>query len=292
LVTNTRDARWSAVNRTAQSVAAMRLLEALIRGQEALIRDRCIPLLLPDGRFEHEALADIRVPDHIGGDLARIAEWVKAEDGDPSATRLGIHIDRLALRTAKIDALLQGFLREVKQLVIVGAGLDTRAFNLSGASDVAVFEADFPHVLAFKSDRLGAMSTTFRTRTEIGCDVTSEAFAELLLSNAFDPTQSTVWLMEGLLVYLSGDQIAALNRTVRSLSAPGSRLIATFLGRNAPETFSQGMVSRFDDSPSLLATYGWQARQLHYAEIAREYSRPYPADYDVYLTYTEPLTAR
>ncbi len=61
------------------------------------------------------------------------------------------------------------------------------------------------------------------------------------------------------------------------------------MGRNTPETFSRGMVSRFDDAPQMLARYGWRAQQLHYAEIAREYGRSYPADYDVYLAWTEPL---
>ena len=51
---------------------------------------------------------------------------------------------------------------------------------------------------------------------------------------------------------------------------------------------SDSMISRFGDGPALLAPYGWRARQMHYADIAREYGREYPADNYVYLTFTEP----
>lgn len=284
-----RRGSWSAVNETARTVAALRLLEMLIHGADALVNDRTLAALLQDGRLAHESFAGIRVPAHLGGDIAAIAAWIKAAAGDPDAARLASHVDRLALRSARIDALLRDFLRHIKQLVIVGAGLDTRAFNLAGAADVALFEVDFPQVLAFKAERLGALPLTVRERTAIGCDATTSRFPELLQASSFERTQPTVWLLEGVYVYLSGEQIAALNQTLRRLSAPGSRLIATFLGRNTPETFTQGMVSRFDDAPAMLAQYGWNAHQLHYADIAREYGRSYPPAHDVYLTYTEPL---
>lgn len=283
-----RDMLWSAVNKTAQSVAGMRLLEFLLHGSDALIRDRCAPLLMQDGMFEHEALAAMRIPGHLGSEPAKIAHWIKNAKGNPNAAKLENHINRLALRTAKIDSLLSDFFGCIKQLVIVGAGLDTRAFNMSGTDDIAIFEVDFPHVLAFKAARLRGIPITFRERTEIGCDFTTEAFLELLSRSAFRSTEPTIWLIEGVLVYLTAAQIAGVNRTLQMLSAPGSRLIATFLGKNAPETFVDGMISRFDDSPRMLAEYGWQARQVHYADLAREYGRVYPADYDVYLTYTEP----
>lgn len=284
-----RGGLWSAVNETARTVAALRQLEMLIHGPDALLRDRALAALLHGGSFAHESFAGIRVPGHLGGDLAMIADWIKTAAGDPDATRLASHVDRLALRSAKIDALLRDFLRDIKQLVIVGAGLDTRAFNLTGAADVAVFEVDFPHVLAFKADRLGTLPLTVRERTAIGCDATTSRFPALLEQSSFEQTQPTVWLLEGVYVYLSGDQIETLNRSLRRQSAQGSRLIATFMGRNTRETFTQGMISRFDDAPCMLAQHGWNARQLHYADIAREYGRSYPPDHDVYLAYTEPL---
>jgi methyltransferase (TIGR00027 family) len=286
---NSPDHSWSAVNRTAHAVAVLRWLESRLHGAESLIRDRCIPELLAGGDFDHTSFDGMEIPAAVGTDPEAVLRWLDADPEHPAARRLMININRLALRTAKIDALLEAFVAQADQLVIIGAGLDTRAFNLEGAAALSVFEVDFPQVLAFKRERLGHLPLTCRARVEIAGDATAADFSDRLLAGGFEPEKPALWLMEGLLVYLSAAQIVDLNRQVRMLSAPGSRLIATFLGADAPLTFSRGMISRFDDAPAMLAQYGWRAQQVHYAEIAREFGRSYPDNYDVYLAYTEPL---
>lgn len=282
------DTQWSAVNRTAQAVAALRRLEMLRHGERALVQDPTLDRLLEGDGFEQADLAGVALPADCRGDLAAIARWLGDAARDASAARLASHVDRLAIRTARIDALLNEYLREVAQFVIIGAGLDTRAWRLAACAHCRVYEVDFPHVLAHKAARLGDLPLACRERHAVGCDVASPDLGARLVEAGFARGAPTVWLIEGVLVYLTGAQIDALNRSLRELSAPGSRLVATFMGEDTTGMFNSGMISRFDDGPGLLARYGWQARQIHYADIAQSYGRDYPDDYAVYLAFTAP----
>ncbi|MGE0860990.1 MAG: SAM-dependent methyltransferase [Gammaproteobacteria bacterium] len=287
-MTSLAEDAWSAVNRTAQTVAALRRLEVLLHGEHALIDDPTLECLLGADEFAAEQLAGIALPADLGAGLPALAAWLAGAETDEHARRLRQHVDRLAIRTAKIDALLGQFLPEVTQCVILGAGLDTRAWRLAASARVMLYEVDFPHVLDFKAARLAGLPLVCAARHALAADVAAPDLGARLAAAGFRREQPTVWLIEGVIVYLTAAQITALNTNLASLSAPGSRLIATFMGEGVSGMFSAGMISRFDDAPTLLARYGWQARQLHYADIAREYGRDYPDDYTVYLACTEP----
>jgi methyltransferase (TIGR00027 family) len=270
-------------------VSALRRLEVLIHGERSLIRDSTLERLLDHDFIDHDHLAGIELPSAISPDLQALATWLSSAT-DENAARLRQHVDRLALRTAKIDALLSDFLPDVGQFVILGAGLDTRAWRLAATANVSIFEVDFPQVLAFKDARLTGLPLACTARQMLGADITAPDLGERLAAVGFNRQMPTVWLLEGVIVYLTAAQIACLNENLDRQSARGSRLIATFMGEQVQGMFNAGMISRFDDAPALLARYGWRARQIHYADIAREYGRDYPANYDVYLAYTEPRT--
>lgn len=284
----TGETAWSAVNRTAQTVAALRRLEELLHGEQALIVDPTLEHLLEQDRFDDAQLAGIRLPAHCGAALPALAAWLAEAAEDSDARRLRQHVDRLAIRTARIDALLDEMLPTVEQCVILGAGLDTRAWRLASTAGVRMFEVDFAQVLDFKAARLAKLPLVCGARRAVVGDVTAPDLGARLAAAGFERGRPTVWLVEGVIVYLTSAQIAGLNDNLASLSAPGSRVIATFMGEGVSGMFSAGMISRFDDAPALLARYGWRAHQQHYADIAREYGRDYPDDYTVYLVCTEP----
>ena len=67
-----------------------------------------------------------------------------------SAVSLGL-VDHIALRTQAIDlALLAGLAAGARQLVILGAGLDARAYRIDALDDVVAFEVDHPATQAYK----------------------------------------------------------------------------------------------------------------------------------------------
>jgi methyltransferase (TIGR00027 family) len=194
------------VGRTALMVAAARAIET----------------------HRHDALARDVYAEHFVRASPASAGWpvrlqqVPGGDADPLWGRLGRYF---GLRTRVLDDFL---LRQVRagtrQVVLLGAGLDTRAYRLDWPHACTVFEVDQQDVLAFKDrvlDGLGAVPTA--GRITIGVDL-RRAWVGALTGAGFDPAVPTAWLAEGLLLYLPHAAERALIEAVDGLSAAGSAL--------------------------------------------------------------------
>ncbi|PRY40434.1 SAM-dependent methyltransferase [Umezawaea tangerina] len=143
-------------------------------------------------------------------------------DANPLWGRLARYF---GLRTRVLDDHLLDTTRTgIRQVVILGAGLDSRAYRLDWPPGVAVYELDQPGVLAFKQNVLADLQATPRTtRTTIPVDL-RDNWAASLLATDFTPALPTAWLAEGLLLYLSSTEETDLITTVDHLSPPGSTL--------------------------------------------------------------------
>jgi len=110
----------------------------------------------------------------------------------------------------------------VRQVVLLAAGLDTRAFRLSWPTRVELFEIDQPKVLEFKDSVLEEQDALAScARHIVPIDLRAD-WPDALLHANFDPERPTAWLAEGLLVYLPGTTMEALFAHVHQLSAAGS----------------------------------------------------------------------
>jgi methyltransferase (TIGR00027 family) len=121
------------------------------------------------------------------------------------------------------------------QVVLLGAGLDARAFRLP-LPEADVFEVDTPSVFGFKDKVLadaGARPTA-RSRTAVHADL-REDFAARLAGGTFDPGRPTAWVAEGVLPYLTADQARQVITDVGRLSAPGSRLVFEHSDKPGPD---------------------------------------------------------
>lgn len=196
------------VGRTALMVAAARAIETARR--DALACDRFAR------HFVRRSPASAHWPVHSG--------QVPGGDADPLWGRLGRYF---GLRTRVLDDyLLQAARCGARQIVLLGAGLDARAFRLGWPEGCGVFELDQPGVLAFKQrvlDDVGARPTSAR-RLVVGTDL-RERWACALIESGFCPELPTAWLAEGLLLYLPARAESALMATVDALSAAGSTLV-------------------------------------------------------------------
>jgi methyltransferase (TIGR00027 family) len=109
-------------------------------------------------------------------------------------------------------------------VVLVAAGLDTRAYRLDWPTDLRLFELDLPEVLAFKQRVLADRDARPTCeRTALGVDLRTD-WPAALRTAGFRPELPTAWLVEGLLVYLDAEQADTLIGRVAALSAPGSQL--------------------------------------------------------------------
>ncbi|MFF2119596.1 SAM-dependent methyltransferase [Kitasatospora sp. NPDC058184] len=171
------------------------------------------------------------------------------------------------------------------QVVVLAAGLDTRAYRLDWPSGTRVFELDLGPVLDFKQqvlDGLGAVPKARRTALPV--DLVDPRWPERLVAAGFDPARRSVWLAEGLLVYLAPDEAAGLLTAVAGLAAPGSRLLLE----------QGGDVSRTPQDPALthltglwrgglgpgtgdwLDGHGWTVETTALTRLAETYGRPLP----------------
>lgn len=112
------------------------------------------------------------------------------------------------------------------QLVILGAGLDTRAFRLALPEDLPVFEVDLPELFAFKEPVLAeAGARPSCRRVVVRADLRGD-WPTPLRAAGFDPSVSTAWLEEGVLGYLDQPAARAVATAITELSATGSRFAA------------------------------------------------------------------
>jgi methyltransferase (TIGR00027 family) len=174
-------------------------------------------------------------PDRLFDDpyAQAFVDAARAELADPSGSdnqrarsELGaLFYTHAVVRTRFYDEFLLGAAGTgCTQVVLLAAGLDTRAFRLPWPERTQVFELDLPEVLAFKERVLtGRAARPACARTVAAVDLRTD-WTGRLRSAGFDSSVPTVWLAEGLMVYLSAAEATTLLESVGKLSAPGSRL--------------------------------------------------------------------
>ncbi|MDT0380552.1 SAM-dependent methyltransferase [Streptomyces sp. DSM 42041] len=166
-----------------------------------------------------------------------------------------------------------------RQVVLLGAGLDTRAFRLPWPDGVTVFEVDRPDVHAFKERVLGGRRPHRARRLPVRADPTGSWVAALAFAG-FDPGLPTVWLCETLLYHLEPGEVAGIVDAMGKLSPPGSALAAECV--NAQSSGSPLVASFLDALAgaglrwkwSLPDPADWWGRQGWNAEIADPFELP------------------
>ncbi len=196
-------------------------------------------------------------------------------------TLLLLGANYVGLRTRFFDdALATG----TPQVVLLAAGLDTRAFRLDWPAGTTVFELDQPDVLAFKG---GVLTASPRCRrVPVPVDLAGD-WTEPLCEAGFDPATPTTWLAEGLLHYLSPDAERALVDAVDRLSAPGSTLaVERAVVLDDPGGLREGgerVGIRLDrmvhggpraDLATILRDHGWTAEDIPVDDVVTRYARP------------------
>lgn len=195
--------------------------------------------------------------------------------------------DHFVLRTRYFDDHLLNAAQP--QVVIMAAGLDTRAFRLPWPRGTTVFELDLPGLVEFKEDVLwGEHVLPSCERVVVACDL-REDWAASLLCAGFDPKRPTAWLLEGLLMFLTPAAGERIMHVVGSLSAKGSTLAIEHVNRAFRElpqmkavqqrfdTMDAGWRSDVEDPVAWLGGHGWHAAVTHQVDLAAQHQRPVPA---------------
>lgn len=211
-----------------------------------------------------------------------LQRWEKA-GGDLARTRT-VRTRFVAVRTRFFDDFLREKMPFARQVVILGAGLDARAFRLPWTAETQVYEVDRPAVMEYKRAILADLLPGCQ-RHEIAADLNQDWVAPLL-QQGYQREVPTIWLLEGVLMYLTAAAVDRLLQTISDLSRAGSWLGLDCVSVRSVESGvqSQGRVRRHwrfgtDEPEQLLAKYGWTATGVQPGDAGANfgrYSQPLP----------------
>lgn len=172
------------------------------------------------------------------------------------------------------------------QVVLAAAGLDTRAFRLDWPSQTKLYEMDLPEVLDTKEEVIGkAGARPNCERLTVGVDLREATWPEALVARGYRPERKSVWLIEGLLYYLTRPAVHRLLDKVRSLTAADSALGLDVMNRGlffSPMTWPmqaalarRGAPGRFgtNNPEKLMARHGFEANVTQPGEEGANFGR-------------------
>jgi methyltransferase (TIGR00027 family) len=119
------------------------------------------------------------------------------------------------------------------QLVIVGAGLDTRPWRLGELGEVGVFSVDHPASQADCRRRAEGLDVMAGRVELVPVDLSAEPLGPALVDAGHDPSVPTTWLWEGVVPYLTGEEVETTVRAMSERSAAGSTLVVQYQDRSA-----------------------------------------------------------
>jgi methyltransferase (TIGR00027 family) len=177
----------------------------------------------------------------------------------------------------------------VRQVVLLAAGLDTRAFRLAWPVGTRLFEIDRPEVLVEKERVIRADGARPACeRRVIGADLT-QPWGQLLVDSGFRRGQPSCWLAEGFLFYVPNDTITGILDQVDGLAAPGS-----WVGFDIPNgatlvhawtkpwidmqaRLGAPFLGTMDDPRAVMDARGWTATPVQAGDKDANFGRwPYP----------------
>ena len=179
----------------------------------------------------------------------------------------------LSIRTKFLD---DAILRAVQskgfaQVVILAAGMDTRAFRLEWPAGVTLFEVDRDDVFGWKEPILERLKAVPRCdRRVVRTDLTGD-WITALKSAGFDPSRPTAFLLEGLLMYLREQDVERLLTSLSTIAARGSWLSGDVINDHVlTSAFTVGTLKVLEGlgcpwlfgmahPESYLARFGWTA---------------------------------
>jgi methyltransferase (TIGR00027 family) len=227
--------------------------------------------------------------------MARACRWHWLRDSMIRATdkrARGIWAGVLCRKRYADDQVTAAVEAGIDQVVVLGAGMDTRAYRLPGRNDVRVYEVDLPVNIDTKRARVRAVLGDVPDHVRlVPVDFETDDLAESLAANGFRLDRPTMFVWEAVTQYLTE---VGVRRTLAFLAkAPaGGRLVFTFVRRDfldGTNTYeAAGAYRDFvvrqrvwhfgltpDQVTGLLDEYGWIEReQVGAAEYQDRYVRP------------------
>jgi methyltransferase (TIGR00027 family) len=141
-------------------------------------------------------------------------------------------------RTKYIDTVLRSELEQgTGQVVILGAGYDSRAYRFhDGFPTARFFEVDYPPTSAHKLEKVTVLFGHPPIHVSyVAADLTVDTLEAALLKGSYDPTRRTLFICEGVTMYLTTEAVDDMLTCVSRHSGPGSSIVFDYVFRSILE---------------------------------------------------------
>jgi methyltransferase (TIGR00027 family) len=204
----------------------------------------------------HGRIAPDVFADPVARPMLRPAERVPVDQvragarPDGAAARVGYEMVRAGAeavvpRTVAIDAAVRS--ASAGQLVILGAGLDGRAWRMAELAGTEVYEVDHPASQQDKRTRVAGLSPVAGALHWVPADLTRDRLADALDAAGHRAGAPTTWVWEGVVAYLSRPAVEATVAGLAARSAPGSSLVVNYqapsIAAGAGRIVARGMLA-------------------------------------------------
>jgi methyltransferase (TIGR00027 family) len=226
----------------------------------------CQARAVADGRLAVGAFSDPVARELLDAPELALVDRVRSDQPPADAgERLGFDLlQRAAVTIVPRTIVIDRAVREhhPDQVVILGAGLDTRAWRMPELGHATVFAVDHPASQRDLLERLGMRHPLTHRLAQVPVDLANQALAPALIEAGFDTEAVTTWIWEGVIPYLTEPQVRSTLRQVSALSSQGSRLVASYQARSLPTAALRSamrLVLRVSRQPDPLADEPWRS---------------------------------
>lgn len=227
----------------------------------------------------------------VGDGYAKLL--VDAVDAPPVSQFPEILVDRVVagvcLRTRFLDGIVSAqSIPKAPQVVVLGAGLDTRPWRLRWPEATVIWHLDQPSTVGFPSKVLGSPpGVEFH---DLSTDLLSKRWVDQLLGAGFDPSVPTLFLAEAVLLYLPAGDASRVVDQASELAARGSSFGFTYLGTDnsdpgveqlsgATSSLGGDFRSAISSPAAFLAGSGWSvSTSMTYGQYAQSLGETWSGD--------------
>ena len=210
------------VSRSAEGVAAMRAIETRKPEADRIVSDPYAAALIP------------------GGAMFAISMWI-IESGLYERMAPGA-IGFIIGRERYIDEYLKAQLSTgIDQVVILGAGFDTRAYRIPGIERTRVFEIDQPATQAVKLERLKKVIDPLPAHvTFVPADLNTQHLGEVLQNGGYDQQGKTLFIWQGVTYFLNPEGIDSTLAFIAGHSGQDSAVVFDYIYNEVLRDTTQG----------------------------------------------------
>lgn len=167
-------------------------------------------------------------------------------------------VEFITARERYIDDFLIACLSEgLDQVVMLGAGFDTRAYRIAGIDKTRVFEVDHPATQAEKLIRLKKIPGLAAGHvTFVSVDFNTQSLGERLASAGYSDQAKTLFIWQGVTEYLTPEGVDASLAFIAGHSGPGSAVIFDYFYTQTLRDMNSKSASRILKAVGERLTFG------------------------------------